>query len=293
MNDLNLIINTGEIYGLLGHNGAGKTTALRLMLGLMRPNSGEISVFGLNPIEKGRQIRAKCGVLSEYVGLYEPLTVYENLKYYAEIYGVSKNEYDKRMDELLELFEISHKKHSSIKGFSTGMKKKVALIRAILHNPPIVLLDEPTNGLDPVSIEKLRKTILDMSKKYGTTFIITTHNLDEVVRTCDKISILKHGKDIVTKTIRELEMESQLNITIQSTQNLENLSNEIEQTMKSIKSIINYELSKNEILITMEKNVTSEVIKKLSIKNINIENVITKSTGLLDLYMKVESDSHE
>lgn len=293
MNDLNLIINTGEIYGLLGHNGAGKTTALRLMLGLMATTSGEISVFGSNPIEKGRQIRAKCGVLSEHVGLYEPLTVYENLKYYSEIYGVSKNEYDKRMDELLELFEISHKKHSSIKGFSTGMKKKVALIRAILHNPPIVLLDEPTNGLDPVSIEKLRETILDMSKKYGTTFIITTHNLDEVVRTCDKISILKHGKDIVTKTIRELEMESQLNIIIQSTQNLENLSNEIEQTMKSIKSIINYELSKNEILITMEKNVTSEVIKRLSIKNINIENVITKSTGLLDLYMKVESDSHE
>lgn len=211
------MIEKGEIYGLLGHNGAGKTTTLRLMLGLLEATSGEISVFGMNPIENSKEIKSRCGVLSENIGLYEPLTVYENLKYYAQIYNIDKSEYDSRIDEFLEKFEILDKKHMPIKGFSTGMKKKVALIRAMLHRPEIVLLDEPTSGLDPVSIVKLRELMIDMSKKFKTTFIITTHNLDEVARTCDKISILKQGKDIVTKSINELVTQSQSNVVIKST----------------------------------------------------------------------------
>lgn len=145
INGLNLQISKGEVYALLGHNGAGKTTALRLLLGLLEPNSGDISVYGKSPIKEGESIRNICGVLSEDVGLYEPLTVYDNLMYYADIYGMSRAESNKRMDELLSRFELSEKKHLPVKGFSTGMKKKVALIRAMLHKPQILLLDEPTN----------------------------------------------------------------------------------------------------------------------------------------------------
>lgn len=205
LNGLNLVINKGEIYGLLGHNGAGKTTSLRLMLGLLNVTAGEISVFDVDPIKNGDQIRAKCGVLSENIGLYEPLTVYENLQYYAQIYNMEKEEYNKSIDEFLEKFEIIDKKHMPVKGFSTGMKKKVALIRAVLHKPEIVILDEPTNGLDPVSIVKLRELMIYMSEKYKTTFIITTHNLDEVAKTCDKLSILKHGVDVVTKSLKDMK----------------------------------------------------------------------------------------
>ncbi|MDR2043276.1 MAG: ABC transporter ATP-binding protein [Clostridium sp.] len=201
---LNLSIDEGEVYALLGHNGAGKTTTLRLLLGLLEPSKGTITVFGNDPA-KSNAVRALCGVLSEDVGLYEPLTVYDNLMYYADIYGMSRVESNKRVDELLGRFDLFDKKGLIVKGFSTGMKKKVALIRAMLHRPRILLLDEPTNGLDPVSTKDLRNMLSELAKEQGTTIIMTTHNLEEVQKMCDKISILRHGRNLFTGSMHTLQ----------------------------------------------------------------------------------------
>lgn len=205
INDLNITIDEGDIYALLGHNGAGKTTTLRLLLGLLQADVGKISVFGHDPIKQGNAIRKMCGVLSEDVGLYEPLSVYDNLIYYASIYKMKKDNANKRIDELLEFFELQDQKYLPVKGFSTGMKKKVAIIRAILHNPRILLLDEPTNGLDPVSTMKLREMLLTLAKENHTTIIMTTHNLEEVQKLCNKISIFRKGKNIYTSEISKLK----------------------------------------------------------------------------------------
>ena len=205
INDLNITIVEGDIYALLGHNGAGKTTTLRLLLGLLQTDVGKISVFGHDPIKQGNAIRKMCGVLSEDVGLYEPLSVYDNLIYYASIYKMKKGNANKRIDELLEFFELQDQKYLPVKGFSTGMKKKVAIIRAILHNPRILLLDEPTNGLDPVSTMKLREMLLTLAKENHTTIIMTTHNLEEVQKLCNKISIFRRGKNIYTSEISKLK----------------------------------------------------------------------------------------
>ena len=205
INDLNITIVEGDIYALLGHNGAGKTTTLRLLLGLLQADVGKISVFGHDPIKQGNAIRKMCGVLSEDVGLYEPLSVYDNLIYYASIYKMKKGNANKRIDELLEFFELQEQKYLPVKGFSTGMKKKVAIIRAILHNPRILLLDEPTNGLDPVSTMKLREMLLTLAKENHTTIIMTTHNLEEVQKLCNKISIFRRGKNIYTSEISKLK----------------------------------------------------------------------------------------
>lgn len=209
INGLDIEIDEGEVYALLGHNGAGKTTTLRLLLGLLEPDSGSITVFGKNPIIDGDAVRGICGVLSEDVGLYEPLSVYDNLMYYADIYSMSRVESNKRIDELLGRFELGDKKHLPVKGFSTGMKKKVALVRAMLHRPRILLLDEPTNGLDPVSTTDLRNMLLELAKEHGTTIIMTTHNLEEVQKMCDKISIFRHGRNIFTDSIGALKDSSQ------------------------------------------------------------------------------------
>lgn len=205
VNGLNLGISEGEVYAFLGHNGAGKTTTLRLLLGLLEPDEGNITAFGYNPIKDGNAVRGMCGVLSEDVGLYEPLTVYDNLTYYADIYGMSRVDSNKRIDELLSRFELFDKKGLVIKSFSTGMKKKVALIRAMLHRPRILLLDEPTNGLDPVSTTDLRNMLSELAKEHGTTVIMTTHNLEEVQKMCDKISIFRHGRNIFTDSISALK----------------------------------------------------------------------------------------
>jgi ABC-2 type transport system ATP-binding protein len=206
---LDLSISEGEVYALLGHNGAGKTTTLRLLLGLLEPSEGSIAVFGNDPVKDGGAVRAMCGVLSEDVGLYEPLTVYDNLMYYADIYGMSRAESNKRVDELLGRFDLFDKKGLTVKGFSTGMKKKVALIRAMLHRPRILLLDEPTNGLDPVSTTDLRNMLSELAKEQGTTIIMTTHNLEEVQKMCDKISIFRHGRNIFTDSIHTLQDSAQ------------------------------------------------------------------------------------
>ncbi|GHU50292.1 hypothetical protein AGMMS49975_01040 [Clostridia bacterium] len=204
INKLDLSIKSGEAYALLGHNGSGKTTTLRLILGLFRRDGGAISVFGADPSACGDEVRAMCGVLSEEVGLYEPLTVYDNLRFFAEIYGLSPKIYNARIDEMLKMFEIYDKKFLPIKGFSLGMKKKVALIRAFIHEPRILLLDEPTNGLDPVSTATLRTLIQDRAAM-GATVIITTHNLDETQKICNRVSILRHGENIFTDSIKNLE----------------------------------------------------------------------------------------
>lgn len=204
VNGLDLSIAEGEVYALLGHNGAGKTTTLRLLLGLLEPDGGEVNVFGRNPIQEGHSVRGLCGVLSEDTGLYESLTVWDNLMYYADIYGMSRVESSSRIDELLRTFELHEKKRTMIKGLSTGMKKKVALIRAILHKPRLLILDEPTNGLDPVNTTDLRKMLLRLAKNEGTTIIMTTHHLEEVQKLCDRITILRHGRSIFTDSILAL-----------------------------------------------------------------------------------------
>lgn len=227
INGLNLQITEGEIYALLGHNGAGKTTTLRLLLGLLKPTDGNVSVYGMNSICDGDSVRKICGVLSEDVGLYEPLSVYDNLIYYADIYGMSRTSANKRIDELLGQFELEDKKFLPVKGFSTGMRKKVALIRAMLHKPQILLLDEPTNGLDPVSTTDLRNMLLELAKERGTTIIMTTHNLEEVQKMCDKISIFRRGQNIFTDSITSLKDSS--NYMENGQFNLEKLYIEIEK----------------------------------------------------------------
>ena len=204
INGLELQIGEGCVHALLGHNGAGKTTSLRLMLGLLEADRGDVSVFGLQPVKDGAKVRSMCGVLSENNGLYEPLTLYDNLIYYADIYGMDRSDSNRRIDELLERLGLADKKFVAVKGFSTGMKKKAALARAMLHSPKILLLDEPTNGLDPVSTADLRELLSELSRKKNTTIIMTTHNLEEVQKVCDTISIMRRGQNIFSDSISKL-----------------------------------------------------------------------------------------
>lgn len=209
INGLNLSVEEGQVCALLEHNGAGKTTTLRLLLGLLAPDAGEISVFGLDPGRDGEKIRAMCGVLSEEVGLYEPLSVYNNLMYFADIYGLPRAEAEIRIAQALEQFGIADKGDLPVKGFSTGMKKKTALIRAMLHRPRLLLLDEPTSGLDPAATLELRNMLMTLARESGATILLTTHNLAEVQKICDRIIIFRHGRNIFTGDIDTLEQDPQ------------------------------------------------------------------------------------
>lgn len=284
---VNFSVGEGEIVALLGHNGAGKTTLLRIILGLLDFDSGVVSVFGNNPLTVNEDIRKICGVLSEDTGLYESLTVYDNLKFFAEVYGCPREFYEKRIDELLEKFDILDKKNDVIKKFSMGMKKKIAIIRTVLHNPKIVLFDEPVNFLDPISIEILHDLMKKMKVENNTTFIITTHNLDEVMKICDKVVILKNGKSVVQTT---LQMKPYLRTCIELIDGSDTMN--VIQLMK--KFGLEFIIDNNEIMIkTSDKLVIANIIKELVVHNVPICGVTREKFDLGKLYMGVEEKEYE
>lgn len=286
LNGVDFRVEAGETVALLGHNGAGKTTLLRIMLGLLDVDSGNVNVFGQNPLFVGENIRKISGVLSEDTGLYESLTVYDNLKFFAEIYGCSQTFYEKRIEELLKKFDIIETKNQIIKNFSMGMKKKVAIIRTILHNPKLVLFDEPVNSLDPVSINMLHDIMREMKKEYNTTFVITTHNLDEVMKICDKIVIVKGGKSVVQT---KLDMDAVLKTHIELMEPFK--TDRVEAVMS--KFDLDFTIKGNELIIDKtDKRVISEIIKELIYNQLAICSVMRDRFDLSKIYMEAEEESN-
>jgi ABC-2 type transport system ATP-binding protein len=189
-----LTVARGEVFGLLGHNGAGKTTTLRLLNGVLNPTSGSATVFGLSPIRDGATVRRRCGVLTETPSLEERLSARQNLRYYADLYGVEEGKVSGRIAELLETFELSQVADAKVGGFSKGMKQRLALARALLHEPELLYLDEPTSGLDPVAAKRVISLIRELSRAAGRTVVLCTHNLSEAESICDRVAVLQRGR---------------------------------------------------------------------------------------------------
>ncbi len=183
-------VKKGEVFGFLGPNGAGKTTTLRILLGLMRPDSGEALVLG-SSLDTADEARSRVGVLFENNGLVERFSARENLQFYAELYDIENPE--KRVDELLAFTGLLDRGEDLVGTFSTGMKRKLGLARAILHKPEILFLDEPSSGLDPEGQKMVHDLILDLSGKRSMTIFLNSHNLEEVSRVCSKVAILHRG----------------------------------------------------------------------------------------------------
>jgi ABC-2 type transport system ATP-binding protein len=187
---LDLHADRGEIVGLLGPNGAGKTTTVRMLAGLIPPSEGEAEVCGLRVGRDGDAIRGRVGILTETPGLYDHLSPVENLSYFAELYGVPRREIGGRIDALLDAFSLGDRKRDLVGGFSKGMRQKVALARALLHEPDVLFLDEPTSGLDPEAARGVRVLIEEEAAK-GRTILLCSHNLDEVARLCRRVFVIR------------------------------------------------------------------------------------------------------
>jgi ABC-2 type transport system ATP-binding protein len=197
-------VDRGEVVGLLGHNGAGKTTAIRVLNGLLRPDAGSVTVLGLDPRTEGPAIRARSGVLTETPSLDERLTAAENLRFFAELFGVEPGLVGRRVADLLERFELTARANDRAAGFSRGMKQRLALARALLHDPELLFLDEPTAALDPVAARGVHDLIRGLAGDPQRTVVVSTHNLDEAQRLCDRVLILREGRLIASGSPREL-----------------------------------------------------------------------------------------
>jgi len=197
-------VEKGEVFGLLGPNGAGKTTTLRLLSTLLRPTSGSANIAGYDLLREPQRVRQSIGVLPEDAGLYDRLTPREHLFYYGRLHGIPKDRLEKRIDELLEIMELTDRASTKVGDFSKGMKQKVALLRAFVHDPPVLLLDEPTAGLDVMSSRSIH-ALVERFQKEGRAIIVSTHNMTEAQKLCRRVGIIDHGRIVGIGTVEELE----------------------------------------------------------------------------------------
>lgn len=204
VNDLTLEVSSGEIFGFLGHNGAGKTTTVRLLNGLLEPTSGHARVLGLDPVTQGTALRRRTGVLTETPSLDDRMSAFENLAMYAAIYGLSRATARARINQLLTVFGLEERAKERVSGFSKGMKQRLALARALVHQPDLIFLDEPASGLDPVVTRHLHELILHLSRNEGKTIFLCTHNLGEAQKLCQRVAVLQQGRLLALGTPSEL-----------------------------------------------------------------------------------------
>src|SRR6266536_3114360 len=200
---ISFAVEPGELFGLLGPNGAGKTTTITLLI----PTGGSARVLGLDVVRQAREVRKRIGyVFGGERGVYERLSGYDNLRYFAELYGVPPKEQKRRIEELLELVGLAGREHERAEGYSRGMKQRLHVARGLLHDPEVLFLDEPTIGLDPVGAREVRATIASLTAA-GKTVLLTTHYMFEADALCDRIAVISQGSIVATGSPAELKRD--------------------------------------------------------------------------------------
>src|SRR2546426_10416516 len=198
-------IKEGELFGLLGPNGAGKTTTIKMLITLLIPTAGEARVLGYDVVKDAREVRKRIGyVFGGERGLYERLSALDNLRYFVELYAVPPREQKPRIEFLLELVGLKGREKERVEGYSRGMRQRLHIARGLLHDPPVVFLDEPTIGVDPVGARELRATIAALTEA-GKTVLLTTHYMFEADSLCDRIAVIAKGEIVGEGTPRELK----------------------------------------------------------------------------------------
>ncbi|HWQ29763.1 MAG TPA: ABC transporter ATP-binding protein [Negativicutes bacterium] len=203
VNDLNLEVPEGEIFGFVGPNGAGKTTTMKIICGLMRTTSGDITLDGIDVIRHSGKIKEKIGYMPDFFGVYDDLKVDEYLEFYASIYSIKGAARKKLVDDLLELVDLGHKREAYVDSLSRGMKQRLCLARSLVHNPKLLVLDEPASGMDPRARVEM-KEILKNLKTMGKTIIISSHILPELSELCTSIGIIDRGRMVISGSVSDI-----------------------------------------------------------------------------------------
>jgi ABC-2 type transport system ATP-binding protein len=201
---LSLEVPSGNIFGFLGPNGAGKTTTIHMLLGLLEPTEGQVEVLGFDARTRGEEVRMRTGALLEHSGIYEQLSAEDNLEFYGRVWRIPEPERRARIKELLSHIGFWERRKDPAGKWSRGMKQKLALARVLLHKPPLVLLDEPTAGLDVMSATAVREDLVSLVEKEGTTVFLTTHNMSEAEKLCDQVAVIREGSLVAVGSPDEL-----------------------------------------------------------------------------------------
>ncbi len=271
---VNMHIKRGDIYGFIGKNGAGKTTAMKMILGLLNPSEGEIILFGSNDLNKERQ---KIGSLIESPGLYKNCTAYENLKRFSLIYGGN----DEEIKEILALIGLSDTGNKKAGRFSLGMKQRLGIGIALLGNPELLVLDEPINGLDPAGIKEIRDLIMKLNKERGVTILISSHILDELAKITTTYGIINDGRLIEEVSAEQLEENCKKNLTI----TVSDVDKSIE-LLKANDLLGEYEVKENSLILYSHFENAGLINTTLVTSGITVSELANKEVSLEDYFIE-------
>jgi ABC-2 type transport system ATP-binding protein len=283
-------VEKGEVFGLLGPNGAGKTTTIRLLSCLISPSEGIAKVGKYDISQNPLKVRETVGILTENPSLYERLTAQENMDFFAQAYGV-KNTQERidRIKDLLEFFKLWNRRNDKVATFSKGMKQKLAIARALVHNPPILFLDEPTAGLDPESAKEVRDLMEMLSRREKHTILLCTHHLEDAERLCSRVMIINNGKSIVVGTPDNLR--NQITGKPKVKINLKKLNTTIIEATKKVSYVKEIEVDEATASLTIVlddvNSGTPRVVKRIVDSGGMILEVQVLRASLEDAYLKL------
>jgi ABC-2 type transport system ATP-binding protein len=291
VDDISFTVNDGEILGLLGPNGAGKSTTMNTITGFIEQTSGEVIVNGFDTIKKSKKAKAQIGYMPEGVPLYGDLTIKEFVTYMAELRKVSRKEKKAQVQDIIEKTGLSEMQNKLIKNLSRGQKQRVSLAGALVGNPKVLILDEPTVGLDPKQITEIRSLIKDLGKDH--TVILSSHILSEVSQICDRVVIINKGKKVAEDTPENLENKTaQNNIVYVTVEDPENKMDKIKDKIKEIESVklvktLEDKNKQYEIIGKKDEDLRKKIFTEFAKEGITIFEMKKPEATLEDAFMKI------
>jgi len=287
--DLSLSVARGQVFGFLGPNGAGKTTTVRLLNGLLQPSQGAASVLGMDPATDGHAIRARSGVLTENPSLYEALTARENLRFVGRVYGVPEEVLPGRIDTLLARFGLQDRADDKTGAYSRGMKQRLAIARALLHEPEILFLDEPTSGLDPAASRDVQDLVQELAQRHGLTIFMCTHNLVEAEKLCDLVGVIHRGSlraiGSPAQLARELWHNTLIEIDLKDPPD-----HSVKQAVQNQQGVVGLEIDGSQMIVEVsDLDVTPSLVQAVVAAGGQIYGVRKRDHGLEDVYFALDT----
>lgn len=286
VDNLNLQVEEGIVYGLLGPNGAGKTTTILMLLGLTEPTSGKALVSGYDASRNPLQVKSMVGYLPDNVGFYDELTGEENLFYTAALNGVGKGEAQKRIKQALKRVGLPDAGHRKVGEYSRGMRQRLGIADVLIKDPKLIIMDEPTLGIDPEGIQELLNLIRDLARQDGRTILLSSHLLHQIQQVCDKVGILVKGKLIASGTINELEKQltahEQLELELKATPYDEKLSS----TCEAIDGVCEVSWDNDLILLKCRKDIREDLVRELLANGYCPTHLSLRGVSLDSIYLR-------
>jgi ABC-2 type transport system ATP-binding protein len=288
INNVSFTVEEGEVFGMLGPNGSGKTTLVRLLNGVLAPTSGKALLFGRDVTADGAYIRARTGVLTETPSLYERFTAKKNLTFFGRFYGIPDTEITGRINKILSLLNLADRADEPVGGFSRGMKQRLAIARALIHDPQVIFLDEPTSGLDPEASRQVDGIIRELASDKGKTIFLCTHNLNEAQHLCSRVAMINKGKILALGSIAELS-ERLWNAVPVEIEFLSAPPEEVIRDIREIEGVTVENISENTLTLRVFRKHLIPTVIQTSIRNGGkIFRVTPRDYSLEEIYFAVQ-----